>query len=346
MKKRPTIQMIAEQAGVSRGTVDRVLNNRAYVRGEVRAQVLEAARALGYLSPRAAHARTAGEPAARPLRLGVLLPGWADHFQAAVRAGIDKACAELADFGVQVDVRACQTDLPDEAVSLLEALAADGAQGLSVCALDHPKIAAKIDALAEADIPVITFNSDLPQSRRLCFIGQDYVRGGRVAGDLMARCLRPGQRVLAAVGNLEFNGHRQRLDGFLARLYEGGWAEDDVTVIQTFNDYTVTCRKVGEALAAHPDLPGIYMANSSIAGCVEAVRAAGVSPRPVIITHDVTDTTRALLQTDCIDFTISQDIFRQGYLPLVLLRDFLQKGRAPAPDGIVTQIGIFGKENL
>ena len=36
MQKRPTIQMVAERAGVSRGTVDRVLNNRSYVRADVR----------------------------------------------------------------------------------------------------------------------------------------------------------------------------------------------------------------------------------------------------------------------------------------------------------------------
>ena len=42
MNKRPTIQTVAELAGVSRGTVDRVLNNRSYVRADVRARVLNA----------------------------------------------------------------------------------------------------------------------------------------------------------------------------------------------------------------------------------------------------------------------------------------------------------------
>ena len=44
MQKRPTIQMVAERAGVSRGTVDRVLNNRSYVRADVRERVLNAIR--------------------------------------------------------------------------------------------------------------------------------------------------------------------------------------------------------------------------------------------------------------------------------------------------------------
>lgn len=44
MNKRPTIQTVADRAGVSRGTVDRVLNNRSYVRADVRERVLTADR--------------------------------------------------------------------------------------------------------------------------------------------------------------------------------------------------------------------------------------------------------------------------------------------------------------
>ena len=47
MGTRPTIQMVAELAGVSRGTVDRVLNDRPHVNEEVRQRVLEAMRQLG-----------------------------------------------------------------------------------------------------------------------------------------------------------------------------------------------------------------------------------------------------------------------------------------------------------
>lgn len=44
MGKRPTIQMVADLAGVSRGTVDRVLNERSYVSAQVRERVLSAIR--------------------------------------------------------------------------------------------------------------------------------------------------------------------------------------------------------------------------------------------------------------------------------------------------------------
>ena len=79
MGKRPTIQMVAERAGVSRGTVDRVLNNRSYVKAEVRTRILAAMQELGYVSPRDAHQKALNESRFSPIRLGVPLPPRRHH---------------------------------------------------------------------------------------------------------------------------------------------------------------------------------------------------------------------------------------------------------------------------
>ena len=71
MSRRPTIQIVAEAAGVSCGTVDRVLNNRAHVNPDVRERGLLALKKTGYLSPGEKHQQQLdGET----LKLGVLLP--------------------------------------------------------------------------------------------------------------------------------------------------------------------------------------------------------------------------------------------------------------------------------
>ena len=94
MGKRPTIQMVADRAGVSRGTVDRVLNNRSYVKAEVRTRILAAMQELGYVSPRDAHQRVLSESRFSPIRLGVILPNWPDdHFRNEVQRGIQTARA-------------------------------------------------------------------------------------------------------------------------------------------------------------------------------------------------------------------------------------------------------------
>ena len=53
---RTTIKMIAERAGVSIGTVDRVLHDRPYVKAEVRERVLRVMEELDYHPNRMASA--------------------------------------------------------------------------------------------------------------------------------------------------------------------------------------------------------------------------------------------------------------------------------------------------
>ena len=136
MNKRPTIQTIAELAGVSRGTVDRVLNNRSYVRADVRARVLNAIQETGYLSPKEAHRQAAeAKLPLKPVRLGVLLPNWSGPFHEDVPRGIQAARSELEKRDVEVRVCTCETDIPRETIELLDELVNWGAQGIALCAL-------------------------------------------------------------------------------------------------------------------------------------------------------------------------------------------------------------------
>lgn len=347
MPKRPTIQMVADRAGVSRGTVDRVLNNRSYVKDSVRTRVLDAMQELGYLPPRTVHHLALQEQTyLQPLRLGVLLPNWTGHFKTEVLRGIETARGELQEFGVQVLVRECRTEIPAEAIELLDDLLAQNISGIATCTVNDITIQQKIDLLAEQDIPVVTFNSDLPESRRLCFIGQDYVKSGRIAGELMRKFVPPHAHILAMVGNLEFYGHRMRLEGFCTRMREHGFPSSQLEIVETYNDYTMTYRKVLDALSRDPNLQAVYMANRSVMGCVEAIKAAGRTGLVRVIAHDVSETTRRLLRDGSVDLTISQDLYGQGYQPLILLRELLQKGKQPLSDQINSSISVFCCENL
>ena len=249
MNKRPTIQTVAERAGVSRGTVDRVLNNRSYVRADVRERVLDAIRETGYLSPREAHRQTADRPQNySPVKLGVLLPNWAGPFREEVTRGIESARTTLSGRHAELRVCICETDIPGEVIKFLDELVDWGAQGIALCALNDITIEAKVGELADNGIPCITFNSDLPNSRRLCFVGQDYAKSGRIAAELLTKCIAPDARILALAGNLEYNGHRTRLDGFCSHMREKGFSAAQIDIGETYNDYRVTYNKVMAAL--------------------------------------------------------------------------------------------------
>lgn len=162
----------------------------------------------------------------------------------------------------------------------------------------------------------------------------------------MSRCIPAGSQLLATVGNLKFDGHRQRLAGFRDRIREAGFPMEDLVVAETFNDYETTFRVVTEAIDRYPRLRGIYMANLSVSGCAAVIEQAGKKGAIRLICHDLNESVRQLLLRGSIDFTIPQNLRQQGYGPLILLRDVLRRKAVPDAARFNRQIDIVCSDNL
>lgn len=338
---RPTIKMIAELSGVSRGTVDRVLNNRPKVHPEKKERVLKVIRELDYQPNLAARALVMNR---KSMHLGIVLPNWKGHFEQEVMRGIDTAREEMKVYGVELSLERCASDMPDEFVDCIDRLLQKGVRGLAVCALDCIAVREKIQAVTGGGVPVVTFNSDLPGSGRTSFVGQDVCRSGRIAASLMNKLVKSGEHILVAAGNLEFAGHRQRVEGFTGRWAELGKKENVCTTIQTFNEYNVTFDKVSSALG-DKKLAGIYMANENVGACADAVLRYGRHPIR-IVAHDLSTTNIKLLKELRIDFIISQNMYLQGYRPIEILTHMLTVPSAKIEEFKYTRIEIVTEENL
>ena len=151
--------------------------------------------------------------------------------------------------------------------------------------------------------------------------------------------------MLAAVGDMKFDGHLRRYQGFSGRMAELGFPRQDIFTAETFNDYSTTLRVIGEALRSHPDLGGIYMANLSVTACAEAVRTCGREGKVHVICHDINDGIRRLLKEGRVDFTIPQDFVRQGREPLIWLVSYLRKKELPDAERF-NDLQILCAENI
>jgi LacI family transcriptional regulator len=348
VSRKVTINMLAERAGVSRGTVDRVLNQRPHVKPELYDRVILAMKELNYVPPRREQAVALGLPieSMQPCILGVLLRDEGGFFKSEVLRGIEEARKQMSDFQVEILVEECTTSLPEEASEKLRSLASRGASGIAVSVVDQEAIVKTVNALCDKGIYAVTFNTDLSDCKRLCFVGQDLERSGRIAAELMSKCVTAEDKLLIAIGNPEFQAHRMRLQGFQQRMSEKGFRRENMELLETYNDYSLTYQKVRSRLKQADDIKGIYMANHSVSGCVQAVREADPRGKIHIISHDLTDSTRRLLQKGEIDFAISQDIFSQAYRSLEILQQCVQKNIMPNNDIIYPAINIYCSENL
>ena len=155
-----TIKEIAELAGVSRGTVDRVLNNRGAVSEQTARKVLDIARALQYRPNRAGIVLAAQK---RNLQIGVILFDNGNPFFDEVLSGVQEKAQELEEYNCCVSISRVGFDLNAQ-IAAMEGMAAEGASGLILTPCNEPAVRDKINEPAARGIPVITTGS----SRVLC----------------------------------------------------------------------------------------------------------------------------------------------------------------------------------
>ena len=279
-----TAQWIAEQCGVSRGTVDRVVNGRPNVAPEVRERVQKIISEYGYKTPSQRQAARAGHGA---FRIGVILPSWDAFFIRRMREGIRVAVHNRGLNDVNVLVEELKNRSHRAYFEAIGRMEERGIDGLIVTAPDTVAMSEEIDRLVAIGIPVVTCDSDVRQSRRLYHIGQNMVKSGRIAAGLLAPYVE-GQDVLVVTGNREFTAHGLRVRGFLDRLHEIFDDNVNVNVIESVEQYELTYDGVLQQVRQNPRLRGIYMANESVRGCMDALERAKPNRRIHVVCHDLT----------------------------------------------------------
>ena len=175
-----TIQEIAEKAGVSRGTVDRALNNRGRINPQVAEKIRQIADELGYVT----RSQRKGERPAEKVRIGVITQLAGASFMLEINRGLREAQAELMQWGIELIVKESMTVNEEEQLKTIDELLAEGIRGLAIMPVDSTAISLKLNEVIETHkIPVVTFNSDIAGTKRTCFIGMDNRRSGQTAAE-------------------------------------------------------------------------------------------------------------------------------------------------------------------
>ena len=336
-----TVQQIADATGVSRGTVDRALNNRGRVDPEVAERIRRTAEEMGYVKkPR----KTNGKR--RSCRIGIVTQLAGASFMREINRGIREAAEELRDRDVEVLVRESLSVDEKEQVDAIEELRKEGIDGLAVMPVDAEGVREKINELIDDGIPVVTFNSDIVGTRRRCFVGMDNVKSGRTAAGLM-KMLTGGQgKVLVITGYFTNHVNISRLAGFVEEIKASCPGIEIVGVQGSFDDAAEVEKIVTNTMRTIPDLDGILQVSGGQEGIRAAFEALGVEKRPHVIIYDQTPKNEKVLREDVADFLIDQNGYVQGYRPPHILADIIQKNQFPEQEQILTDITIRTKYNL
>lgn len=338
-----TIKQIADAAGVSRGTVDRVLHSRGHVKPELEERICRLAKEMGYQPNKLGRGLVMRS---RSSKIGVVCQFSETPFMNLVLAGVEQARAELQSMGTELLLETINSYDVGRVLKAVDRLTEAGVSGLALAPGNAPEILDKIRALTEAGIPVITFNTDCPGSTRMCYVGLDNARGGETCAGLMATCLRSEGLILPITGYDDHQAHSQRMASFLSTVQRDFPGLRLLPCERCFDVDNIAEKAVLKALESHPDLKGIYISGNGQAGVCRALRATGKTRDICVICYDQTEANINELKRGGIDFLIDQDAHTQGYRPAMLLYDYLVMGTVPASEFCYTEVKIKTKYNL
>jgi len=278
------------------------------------------------------------------------LPYWQS-----AHAGFTRAAAE---YGVTEEMRGPDTFTPAIEVDEFRAAVARKPAGILVSVADPSLMGPEINKAIAAGIPVITMDSDAPDSQRLYFIGTNNLEAGRLGGERVAATLSGKGNVvfftMPGQPNLE-----ERLKG-----YKDAFASfPGIKIVEVFDmkgESGTAMDKANEYMAR----TGASKINALI--CLEASAGKDVAEafkrsKPqgtIIMAMDVDQATLSLVKEGSIDATISQKPYTMALLGLKALddlhhyplkplaRDYASDAMSPIPAFVDTGVSLVDKSNV
>lgn len=339
-----TIKEIAQLAGVSRGTVDRVLNHRGSVNPETTERVLRIVRELDY-TPNAAAKRLS--ILKKQLRFScILFDPIKNPFFLDLIAGIKSKQVAFADYGIHIQTFYTDIDDPESQIKAIDSAVSTKCDGLVITASNHPMIVDRLKSLTQSGLPIVTANNDIPECGRLAYVGSDDYKCGQTAGGIM-RLITDMEANVGIVESSQWAlSDQKRIEGFQNRVLSNDSRIKVVDIISNHNDEIVSYLKTKELIEIHPEINALYLCSVGIKGACRAVQEAGKKGKIKIICHDTTPSICSLIEDRTIAATIEQQPFIQGTKPLDILLDYISMGIRPKQDVFHTEIELKILENL
>lgn len=351
MKNTPSrklgIKDIAKQAGVSIGTVDRVLHNRGEVKEETRSRINLIIEQMGY-TPNLLAKSLASK---KTYKIAVVIPDSSDDnpYWQKPAEGIGIAARELENFHAEIRYEHFNASDEESFNNVLEKVCNQPIDGLVLTPVFRQTALTYLQLLDNQGIPYVFIDIDMPGSNNLGYFGQDARQSGIVAGKFMNLFIpdKANIFIVKQTNRKIFSGHiESRVEGFLQYLFQKRPAQD-LNVHQIEIDLLnpeEPDATLGSAIIKHPEVNGIFVPNSRAFRMAQFLNKHQLN-NCITIGYDLLDQNIELLQRDMITCLISQKPEEQSYKAIMSLFHFLAHHK-PITKTNYSPIDIIIKENI
>jgi ribose transport system substrate-binding protein len=246
------------------------------------------------------------------------------------------------DLGVDVIYRGPDTADPLKQKEVLESFITQKVDGIAISVTNAEFLKSTIDKAVDAGIPVVTWDSDAPTSKRMAFYGVDDFKAGQIMGEEAGKLLN-GKGTVAFITSLGANNLQNRLDGAKDALkkYPG------ISVVETYDikEDSVRCAElIATGTQRYPNL-GAWI---SVGGWPVFTQRAldPVNPaKTKFISFDTVEAGPALLRSGKVQVLLGQKYFGWGSESIKLLNDIVH-GKMPATKVIDSGVDVVTSANL
>lgn len=342
MIKKYTIKDIAELAGVSKGTVDRVLHKRGRVSEDALKKVNAILDQIEYKP----------NPIAKTLksnkiyRLSLIIPDVKeDSFWSPCLIAVKQVKEKFQNFGIAIETTTYASHSTQNFIDITTKVIESKPDAILMVPLFNKEALQIAELCEENEILLSTFNNTIKSKESVRFIGQDLYKSGRIAAKLFDTLLKEGTLVIAHIDqDLDNATHMQAKEkGF--REFFSDHSLDNFSIItyqSNYNDTSISSQKLLE-FAEKNSAKGVFVTTSKtyIAGKINQENTRKLK----VVGYDLIQENTSLLKSDAIDFLIHQNPQQQTFLGLSQLAELLLFGTSN-PMETLLPIDIINSENF
>jgi simple sugar transport system substrate-binding protein len=257
--------------------------------------------------------------------------------------GAEDACALV---GCTYQWTGSEKSIATDMVSALNTAVSAGVDGIAVALVDLTAFNEPVEKALKAGIPVVSYNADAKDNKRLCYIGQDLFLSGKALGERIVGLVTEGEVVgfIATPGQLNI---QPRLDGAAAAIKESG-KNIKLNEIASGPTLPEEVSRVAAYYAGHQDIKGMFAVDAGSTSAVgkamseNKLQAKGIHAGG----FDLLPSTLDYVQKGDLDFTIDQQPYLQGFYTVMVLFLYKISGGLTGPSDINTGLSFLTKANV
>jgi Transcriptional regulators len=323
--KRVTVKDIADELGITVGTVSKALSGKSGVNKELRANIIRKADEMGYSVNRIAQSL-----ARKTINIGIVYPAvWSEYYGKIIE-GMSQALQTLRDRNVIGKFYTFSTlYATDELNESIKRLVEEKVDLVALCPASVVNFNGCLDNLTNAGIPLILVGNDIEGVNRLACIRVNAVMAGRLAAEFMNYITSAGAEIAVLIGDKGILEHREKVSAFEAGL------EDKRRLrfaFETQDDPEVASFITIKILKDCPNVSGIYVATGNSLAVCKSLDEYDPEKKIKVIATDLFDEIIPYVKNRRINGIIFQDPIKLGKEAIIQGYNVLTEHNKPIND--------------